>query len=169
MIALHVRRCCPIPRPRGGGSPAVRTPRPPRTPRAAAASTMAASEGVTPASRFARTPLANQTFANPAPHGAREVAGTLVRLRALPDRGIAQAVLTPGPVDGSDKGSPKGTASVHGAVYATGLRRTSHPPSASGNGIAAYEHLSSSRTQSRRLFPHHQPPHKRALFTRRHH
>ena len=29
-----------------------------------AASTMAASEGVTPASRFARTPLANQTFAN---------------------------------------------------------------------------------------------------------
>jgi hypothetical protein len=33
---------------------------------------MAAWEGVTPASSFARTPLANQTIANPAPHGARE-------------------------------------------------------------------------------------------------
>ena len=37
-----------------------------------AASTMAASEGVTPASRFARTPLANQTFANRLRAHARE-------------------------------------------------------------------------------------------------
>jgi hypothetical protein len=34
---------------------------------------MAAWEGVTPANSFARTPLANQTIANRAPHRAREV------------------------------------------------------------------------------------------------
>ncbi|MDQ3773599.1 MAG: hypothetical protein M3461_04090 [Pseudomonadota bacterium] len=42
---------------------------------------MAASEGVTPASRFARAP--SQTFRKPGSHGAREVPGPPVRLRAL--------------------------------------------------------------------------------------
>jgi hypothetical protein len=31
-------------------------------------------------------PLANQTFANPVPHGAREVPGPAVRLRALANK-----------------------------------------------------------------------------------
>jgi hypothetical protein len=42
---------------------------------------MAASEGVTPASRFARTSSRTKP-SHPAPHGAREVPGPPVRLRA---------------------------------------------------------------------------------------
>jgi hypothetical protein len=36
-----------------------------------------------PGEQVRANPRANQTFANPAPHGAREVPGTPVRLRAL--------------------------------------------------------------------------------------
>jgi hypothetical protein len=37
--------------------------------------------------------LANQTFANPTPHGAREVSGPPVRLRALANGRVREAVL----------------------------------------------------------------------------
>jgi hypothetical protein len=47
-------------------------------PRAAASSTMAAYPG----EQVRANPLANQTFANPAPHGAREVPGPPVRALA---------------------------------------------------------------------------------------
>jgi hypothetical protein len=65
-----------------------------------------------PGDQVCANPLANQTFANPAPHGAREVPVPPVRLRALADRGIAQTVLAPDPPTmTSERGGGRGPRS----------------------------------------------------------
>jgi hypothetical protein len=81
------------------------------TPRVAATSTMAVSEGVTPASRFART-LANQTFANPAPHGAREVLGHLSPTNQW--NGFPVLVRTPLPCRAGSACLRNGTGAIRG-------------------------------------------------------
>jgi hypothetical protein len=76
---------------RGARTPARTRPRPGRRGRRTAASTMAASEGVTPASRFARTPR-EPNFREPAPERSRVHPFAFARLQ-IARMGISGASL----------------------------------------------------------------------------
>jgi hypothetical protein len=79
-----------------------------------------------PGEQVRANPLANQTFANPAPHGAREVPRPPVRLRALANGRVREAVLAPDPAPGDKSDRLRGVGQALISLARTRARGANH-------------------------------------------